>query len=715
MLKRSRRARLRTRGPVGFVLLWMLFPGAQSRAQPQPPAIEIQPSANDSGVFLKWAAYPQNDIYYRTPQQVQIAVPKNKPLADWMDLRDSAVFVRIAEARKSVRWTRGDRGSWRMVMEQPDVLRIEMAFQPGTDDVALEMALTNLSDRDWQGAYVNHCCRLLACPGFFDDRGDRTVVCFSDRPRRTTETHRLLPSDPSARGQYYRLPDRFLGVRDGFHRVDGAGVCPQEVVNGLVVRLGNDNRSLIASCWDDVHHIWCGTADIRENCIHSDPFCGDLSPGQTVRRNGHIYLMQATLPEVVQRAGRDHPIKLPKVHHLLGSTATPEPTTEAWPSSVRENPYVKIVGRTLICNTPGRRHRAFPTACRLPNGEILVGFRVGTDHHQTLDGAFYITRSQDNGISWSTPACLASEPGWDICSNIGQYPNGVMPGDEPYLHAIIRKYRWVPFPKPGRNWREAVSYVAISRDLGHSWQPQAPLFAESIVEVETERGKMKLHSFSPHSYNSTLHRLPDGTVMGLFWGRSNLYPYHSYRWSNRSTQSIEQARETIKGLEVGESGDWALAGFSADSMRTWKFRVVSAPENGIGLSESDSVRLSTGRYVAIYGNNAGTRYFYETHSDDRGQTWSPRRKLNFRGDSPSMITLKNDVLLAATRSGDRHGTGLVLSPDGGQTWEYLGNLDDTPGENGYPDLVRLVDGRILCVYYTGNSHIRGVFLQPLAR
>ena len=674
--------------------------------------IGIQPVSGDSAVNLKWAAYPHDVIYYRTPQQIQIAVPENEKLASWMDLRSSAVFVSIGAERGATKWERRDDDGWRMTMQRPDVYRVRVDLVPGTDNIAVEMALTNLSDRHWKDGYVNLCCRLLRAPGFFDERGDRTIVCFADRPRRMTETTRVLPADPTAAGQYYRLPGRFMGVAYGLHLVDVGGVCPERVINGLVVRLGRDNQSLIATCWKDAHHIWCGTASEREHCIHSDPYFGDLAPGVTVVGRGHVYLMQAVLSTAIQRAAREDGIKLPKQIGI--STAGPgHRPSYVWPSSVKENPYVRIVDRTLVCNTPGRRHRAFPTAARLPNGDILVGFRVGTDHHQTLDGAFYTTRSSDGGRTWSTPVCLSSEPGWDVCANIGQYANGVLPANEPYLHTIIRKYRWVKFPKPGRNWREAVSYVTISRDLGHNWEPPHPLFDESIVEVETERGPMKLHSFSPHSYNSTLHRLKDGTIMGLFWGRSHVYPYFSYHWKNRSEKSIEQAAETIKELETGTPGDWALAGFSKDNMRPWTFRVVSAPKDGIGLSESDAVRLSTGRFVAIYGNNAGTQHFYETHSDDEGQTWSPRRKLNFQGDSPSMILLKNDVILAATRSGDRHGTSLVASPDGGTTWDYLGNVDDTPGENGYPDLVRLADGRILCVYYTGHTNIRGVFLKEL--
>ena len=720
-----------TRGTRGFkllvaivLLLSVLLPGKWGHsADGSSGPITILPNRSDSGVHLRWAPYLTNEIYYRTPQQIQIAVPKDKPLSSWMILRESVVFVEIGSERAAVTWDQLAGGAWRMTMQRDDVYRVQVVFVPDKDNVAVEMALTNLSDQNWKDTYVNCCCRLLKAPMFFDDLGDQTFVCFPDKVRRMTETRRVLPADPTAMGQYYRLPGRFMGVRDGLHMVDSGGICPDRVLNGLVVRLGHDQQSLVGVCWKDAHHIWCGTASERENCIHSDPFYGDLAPGETSVRSGHVYLMQSGLSAVLQRAAEKDDVPLPE--NLVFSSASPrnQPSYD-WPSSVKENPYVKIVDRVLICDSPGSRHRAFPTATRLPNGELLVGFRVGTDHHQTMDGAFYTTRSADNGRTWTTPVCLSSEPGWDICSNIGQYPDGVMPEDEPYLHAIIRKYRWVEYPELGEHWRENISYITVSRDMGHNWEPQFPLFDTSIVEVETGRGPLRLHSFGPHSYNSTLHRLEDGTVMGLFWGRSagdmkyHVYPYFKYGWKNRSPESINQATEAIKKLNLapsvhGGSTSWALAGFSKDNMRTWTFRVVSEPEDGIGLSESDSVRLSNGRFVAIFGNNAGSRHFFETHSDDEGQTWSPRRKLDIRGDSPTMILLKNDVILAATRSGDRHGTGVILSPDGGETWDYLGNLDDTSGENGYPDMVRLSDGRIFCVYYTGHTNIRGVFFKEL--
>jgi hypothetical protein len=269
-----------------------------------------------------------------------------------------------------------------------------------------------------------------------------------------------------------------------------------------------------------------------------------------------------------------------------------------------------------------------------------------------------------------------------------------MPADETTLHAILRKYRWRSDMPADQTWRENPTYLTTSRDYGRTWATSTRIF-DTIAEVKTDRGLMELWGLSPHSYNSSLHRLAGGRIMGLFVGRPNLLAYNSHR--GRMGKGTEEM-----------ASDVPLAGFSRDGMQSWTFRVIADKSQGnIGFSESDSVVLPSGRIVAIYGNNSGSPWFFETHSDDAGQSWSPMRQLNFRGDSPSMIRLSNGALLAAIRSlpeGGAAGIGLVLSADEGATWELLGNIHDQKNwDMAYPDLIRLADGRILCVYYTGNE------------
>src|SRR6266851_4495348 len=148
----------------------------------------------------------------------------------------------------------------------------------------------------------------------------------------------------------------------------------------------------------------------------------------------------------------------------------------SWPSSLKDNPYVRIVGAAIICDGPGRRHRAFPTGVRLPNGDLMVGFRVARDHWMTADDAFYVTRSSDHGRTWRVPTALVSLPGWGVNGVIGQYPDGVLPPDEPYVRARVQLYRWVTHRPANSTWRENPFYWTISRDYGASWEPMWKLW-----------------------------------------------------------------------------------------------------------------------------------------------------------------------------------------------------------------------------------------------
>ncbi len=359
------------------------------------------------------------------------------------------------------------------------------------------------------------------------------------------------------------------------------------------------------------------------------------------------------------------------------------------PSSLISNPYVSIVDNVLVCGSPGRRHRAFPTGVRLPNDDILIGFRVARDHWMTADDAFYTSRSTDEGRTWSTPVAVAALPGWGVNGVIGQYPDGIMPREEEKLRAALQLYRWVDSMPSDGTWRENPVYWIFSEDFGETWGKMV-LVHDTIAEVQTDHGMQRFWGLWLHSNESTVHRLKDGRLMGLFVGRADLMCYNP--------------DSPHKG-----GSDTPLAGFSSDEGMTWTFCTIADPAGGVGFSESDSVCLPNGRFVAIYGNNAGSPYFFETHSDDEGRTWSAMRQLGFRGDSPSMIRLESGVLLAAIRSRPekgkaKPGIGLVASADEGQSWEMLGNVHDQANwDMGYPDLIKLANGQVLCLYYTGNE------------
>ena len=70
----------------------------------------------------------------------------------------------------------------------------------------------------------------------------------------------------------------------------------------------------------------------------------------------------------------------------------------------------------------------------------------------------------------------------------------------------------------------------------------------------------------------------------------------------------------------------------------------------------------------------------------------------------------------------RPGIGWSATWDGGGSWHFQGMLYDSPGPCegwgaacGYPGVVRLADGQLLCVFHTdfidGDCEIRAVLLR----
>lgn len=95
------------------------------------------------------------------------------------------------------------------------------------------------------------------------------------------------------------------------------------------------------------------------------------------------------------------------------------------------------------------------------NKEIKALAALGID-------VVHITRSSDNGLHWTPPKVLAAYPGWDVCGTMGQYADGVMPDDEPFLWARLQLYRWVPNPPDDQDYRDYKTFWTVSYDNEHN-------------------------------------------------------------------------------------------------------------------------------------------------------------------------------------------------------------------------------------------------------
>ena len=78
--------------------------------------------------------------------------------------------------------------------------------------------------------------------------------------------------------------------------------------------------------------------------------------------------------------------------------------------------------------------------------------------------------------------------------------------------------------------------------------------------------------------------------------------------------------------------------FSADGGHSWpEFSVIYEDRKGdINPSETDIIRLSDGRCLAMIRANAAHR-LYRSHSDDEGTTWSPLEPHRTSGSVPGAL------------------------------------------------------------------------------
>jgi len=152
---------------------------------------------------------------------------------------------------------------------------------------------------------------------------------------------------------------------------------------------------------------------------------------------------------------------------------------------------------------------------------------------------------------------------------------------------------------------------------------------------------------------------------------------------------------------------------SYDFGHTWTDASPVDPEQSLqfsyGFCEASIARASDGRLIILMRPG-----MHQAYSSDEGRTWTKATALPHRGDAPTVMLTKENVLLVAHR---HPGTAVTISMDDGATWSRPHQIDTVGGA--YPGLAQLDDGSILCIYYEeGNaSSIRqAVFnVEPAAR
>lgn len=324
-------------------------------------------------------------------------------------------------------------------------------------------------------------------------------------------------------------------------------------------------------------------------------------------------------------------------------------------------PIAVVAARTLFRTSSVQQHNVGSLA-RLDSGRVLLVFRRGTGPVRRNDGVVMLTHSDDGGETWVEPFPLYVHAGWD-CLPMG----GLARLSDDLIRLIVGRVKLdyaLGGPEPMSDW-----YVCAreSRDGGATWSKPGP--------------EIRLFPCWTELYGaSNPHPLADGR----------------YLWACMGTLGRDagwQAGVTF----TGPDGD----DFSPPTI------FAAAPDRD--FADTDVVRLADGRFLAVIREFV-TRDSVFSHSDDDGRTWRPIQPTGFKGANIKLHRLRSGAILCAYRDEDpaRPGVGCSVSDDGGETWRSIGQLyaagsdrTDSPGSPcGYPDVVALGDGRLLCVLHT---------------
>jgi hypothetical protein len=337
-------------------------------------------------------------------------------------------------------------------------------------------------------------------------------------------------------------------------------------------------------------------------------------------------------------------------------------------------PVLEIVEKVVVAGGGAARSRALAGVVQVGDGELLVGYREGSDHLATDDGVVMTTRSADGGRTWEQPVEAWAKPGWDCAGgrSITQTPDGDL-------------VMFVLQAKRSGGAAEAHVYPTWSSDGGRTWGPA-------------------------------------GDELSLFNGWSEANPAgHIYEMSDGRWLMPAYGSDDVAGIATPTSAgaiSYTITAVSDDRGRTWQRHSIMARSDTIHFHEPAMLRLADGRYMAVIRTQNEPFTSYLCYSSKEAKTWSDPRPLPFAGQTPYMIALDSGAVLCAYRDRDplQLGVSASVTHDGGETWRYAGRLYEGADWNcGYPGLVTLADGQLFCVYYTcyqqGNSELHGLIIR----
>jgi hypothetical protein len=254
----------------------------------------------------------------------------------------------------------------------------------------------------------------------------------------------------------------------------------------------------------------------------------------------------------------------------------------------------------------GQAHSAFPGACLLADGRLLLAWREATDHVASRDGVIRTSISDDDGLTWSVPVTAVADEEWDLRDPSLAHSDGTT---------------WLTYFKGSGELAGAGCFVRASTDGGHTWGRET-----------------RIDDLPCAAIAAPLLRLPCGDLLVVFYGRAGSESYDSC-WASRS----------------GDGTTWAAP-----------VRVADGPTDGRHYQEPWPV--AAGDEVVVLFRHGTQHSIGTVRSGDGASTWSAPEVAFTGSGRPSAVYTSSGVLVVTYRSLPGKHAHMRASRDGGRTW-----------------------------------------------